>query len=343
MAQRLGDPRALLGALESRHAALLHVDHVDERLRLSEELLGLAARIGESELEALGHHWRIYDLLEAAQVEAARRAHRRLASLAAELRQPLYKHFAVGWEVVWAQMAGRVGDAERLAREAFELGRQAQSRDAETIYTAQMLILRRREDALGDYAETIERLVEQHPRLLAWRAVLPMAHLMSGDTQAGVAQFRALAQDEFAAIPRDMFWFVAIALLGETCALIGDREQAPVLYRLLEPHRDRLVQVTQAANLGSTHRFLALLSAAQGDLDAAERHFELGLERNSACGLRPVVALMRREFAEMLLARGDGERARELLRETLREAQAGGMSQLISRVESRLQELEASD
>ena len=72
MAQRLGDPRALLVALESRHAALLHVDHLDERLRLSEELLGLAARIGERELEALGHHWRIYDLLEAGRVEDAR-------------------------------------------------------------------------------------------------------------------------------------------------------------------------------------------------------------------------------------------------------------------------------
>ena len=129
-----------------------------------------------------------------------------------------------------------------------------------------MLILRRREDALGDYAKRIEGLVEQHPRLLAWRAVLPMAHLMAGDTEVGVAQFRELARDEFAAIPRDMFWFTAIALLGETCALIGDREQAPVLYRLLEPHRDRLVQVSQAANLGSTHRFLALLSAAGGDL-----------------------------------------------------------------------------
>jgi hypothetical protein len=340
MAQRLGDPRALLGALESRHAALLHVDHVHERLQLSEELLALAARIGESELEALGHHWRIYDLLEAAQVEAARRAHRRLAWLAAELRQPLYKHFAVGWEVVWAQMAGRVADAERLARDAFELGRQAHSRDAETIFIAQTLILRRREDALGDYAKTIEGLVEQHPRLLAWRAVLPMAHLMAGDTESGVAQFRALAPDEFAAIPRDMFWLTAISLLGETCALIGDREQAGVLYRLLEPHRDRLVQVTQAANLGSTHRFLALLSAAQGDFAAAERHFELGLERNSVFGLRPVVALMRREFAELLLARGDGERAREQLRETLREAEQGGMSQLISRVKLRLQELE---
>jgi hypothetical protein len=99
------------------------------------------------------------------------------------------------------------------------------------------------------------------------------------------------------------------------------------------------VQISQAASLGSTHRFLALLSAAQGDLARAEAHFVAGLERNAVCGLRPVVALMRREFAELLLAGGDRERARALLEETLREAQAGGMSQLISRVQLRLAEL----
>ena len=51
---------------------------------------------------------------------------------------------------------------------------------------------------------------------------------------------------------------------------------------------------------------------------------------------------MRREYAEMLIARdvdGDRIRAGELLRETLREAEAGGMSQLISRVQLRLEEL----
>ncbi len=343
MAHRLEDPRAQLVALECRHAALLHVDHLDERLRLSEELLDLAARIEERELEALGHHWRIYDLLEAARIDEARRAHRKLASLAAGLRQPLYNHFAVGWEVVWAQMAGRVGDAERLAREAYELGLRAHARDADTIHAAQVLVLRRREDALSEYVSTIERYVQENPALVAWRAILPMAHLMSGNTQAGVAQFRELAQDEFAAVPRDMFWFTAIALLGETCALIGDTEQAPVLYRLLEPHSERLVQITQAANLGSTHRFLALLSTAQGDFAGGERHFEAALERNAACGLRPVVALMRREFAEMLIARGsdgDAARASELLHQTLREAEAGGMSQLISRVRMRLDELD---
>ena len=169
-----------------------------------------------------------------------------------------------------------------------------------------------------------------------------MAHLLGGNTAAGVAAFRDLARDEFAAIPHDMFWFTAIALLGETCALIGDTQQAPVLYRLLEPHRDRMVQVTQAANLGSTHRFLALLSAAGGDLGAAEQHFEAALEINRP--LRPVVALMRREYAEMLIARnldGDRARAEALLRQTLREAEQGGMSQLISRVQMRLAELQA--
>jgi hypothetical protein len=55
---------------------------------------------------------------------------------------------------------------------------------------------------------------------------------------------------------------------------------------------------------------------------------------------RPVVALMRREFAELLMARGDTDRAGAPLHETLREAEAAGMSQLISRVQTRLDELD---
>ena len=189
---------------------------------------------------------------------------------------------------------------------------------------------------------TIAGYVERNPALSAWAAILPMAHLMAGDVPAGVAQFRALAQDDFAAIPRDMFWFTAIALLGRDVGAAARREHARVLYGLLAPHADKLVQISQAASLGSTHRFLALTAAASGDLDAAEAHFVSGLERNVVCGLRPVVALMRREFAELLLARGENERARAVLEETLREAEAGGMSQLISRVQTRLAELQTS-
>ncbi len=129
---------------------------------------GTGGRIEDRELEALGHHWRIYDLLEAGRVEDARTAHRKLNTLAAALHQPLYNHFAVGWEVVWAQMAGRVEDAQRLAREAFEYGVRAQARDAETIFTAQNLILARREEGLSDHVATIAGYVERNPALSAW-------------------------------------------------------------------------------------------------------------------------------------------------------------------------------
>ena len=185
-------------------------------------------------------------------------------------------------------MAGRVGDAERLAREAYELGRRAQARDAETIYAAQMLILRRREDALPDYVVDDRELRQREPR--ARRLARDPADGAPAGRQHAGGRGRSSAswrRDEFAAIPRDMFWFTAIALLGETCALIGDTEQAPVLYRLLEPHRDKLVQVTQAASLGSTHRFLALLSAAKGDLDArrgALRARRWSATSTAACG-----------------------------------------------------------
>ncbi len=63
---------ALLTALESRHSALFWIEHLDERLRLSQELLALAERIGEPELQARALHWRAYDLLEAGDAQAAR-------------------------------------------------------------------------------------------------------------------------------------------------------------------------------------------------------------------------------------------------------------------------------
>ena len=183
------------------------------------------------ELEALGRHWRIYDLLEAGSTAEARAEHAALARLAEQLRQPLYRHFARGWEVVWAQMSGRVAEAERLAREAHELGQRAQARDADTIYAAQLLTLRRREDRLAEYVSTVETFVERHPALVAWRAVLPLAHLLNGEREEGVAAFEELAEDDFAAVPRDMFWFTAMCVLSEACSHLGDAVRARAALR----------------------------------------------------------------------------------------------------------------
>jgi tetratricopeptide (TPR) repeat protein len=343
LARETADTRTLVTALESRHTALLHIEHLDERLQISEEFLGLAQDIGERELEAVGLHWRIYDLLEAGDVAAARHAHRALAALAHELRQPLYHHFAVGWEVVWAQMEGRAAESERLAREALELGRQAQARDAETVHVIQVIALRRREDLLSDYVSTIETAIEKHPSLVAWSAVLPLANLAAGNVAEAVAQFERFAHDGFAGLPRDMFWFTAVCVLSEACWHIGDRERAAVLYEMLLPYKDRNVQVTQAAFWGSAERFLGLLAATMGRWEVALEHARSAIAKNEASGCPVAAAIVRRDYAEMLLARrapGDIGTAVGLLREMLQEAEATGMSVVTSHLQARLHELE---
>lgn len=343
MARRIGDTHTLVTALESRHTALLHIAHLKERLRLSEEILALADDVGELELKALGLHWRIYDLLEAADVAAARREHRALAELARQLRQPLYHHFARGWEVVWAQMEGRVADSERLARDAFELGKQAQARDAETLYAIQLIALRRREGRLSDQVSTIETAIEKHPSLIAWRAVLPLAHLAAGREADAVAEFERLAADDFAAVPRDMFWFTAVCVLAEACSLIGDRARAQVLYELLAPYRDCNVQATQAAFWGSSERFLGLLAATMSQWDVASEHLISAIAKNEASGCPMAAGVVRRDYAEMLLARGapgDADTAAYLLTQMLQAAEAAGMSVLVAHLQSRLQQVD---
>ena len=343
IAREVGDTHALVAALESRHAALLHIEHLDERLSLSQELLELAERVGERELEALGHHWRIYDLLEAGDVEAARREHGALAELAIELRQPLYDHFAVGWEVVWALMAGRLGDVERLAQESYTLGKRAQARDAETVYRAQLIALRRRELRLPEFISTVQSAVEEHPAIMAWRAVLPLAHLAAGRPEEALAEFEHLARDDFSGVRRDMFWFTAVCVLAETCALIRDTDRARVLYRMLLPYKDRDVQVTQAVCWGSSERFLGLLAAAMSDWDAATAHFESAIAKNAASGNSGSESLVQRDYAEMLAARsapGDLDRAAALLRETLNAAQSAGMPQLSAYIRARIEAIE---
>ena len=88
LGRTLDDVPALLAALESRHSALLWIEHLEERLRLSEELLALAERIGEPELLARALHWRAYDLLEADDADGARAASERIAEQAARIGSP---------------------------------------------------------------------------------------------------------------------------------------------------------------------------------------------------------------------------------------------------------------
>ena len=147
MARRLGDESLVLAALMARHATRLDVCHLDERLALSEELIGLCP--GHREMLVERCHWRLYDLLEHGDVDGALVEQPRLEALAQELRQPQWHSMALGWRGLWAEMAGDVAHAERCAEECLRYGRRADLKDAVSTWAAKLVMLRRRQGRLA--------------------------------------------------------------------------------------------------------------------------------------------------------------------------------------------------
>jgi hypothetical protein len=305
IARRLRDDEALIVALTSLHNALLHAEFLLERLPISAELLRLVERGAPGEYGATALNWRVYDLFEQGDMDAARRAHARLSELADRLRQPLYLHFAAAWDAKWAEIAGRFEEAEALARRSLSFARRANMPYAASNYYGQLFGLRRDQGLLDTLPREVAEQLGDQQQLGVWRAGIVLARLDGDQREHAERDFDALARDNFDAIPPDLFWLGAMCLLAEACARLGDAARAPVLYARLAPHAERNAQIGLAVSVGTVHRFLGLLSAVTERWPDAEVHFEAALERSSAMGATASLAHIRCDYAEMLLARGE--------------------------------------
>jgi DNA-binding SARP family transcriptional activator len=274
VARALADDGVLATALTARHAALLHVAHVDERIALGREVLALADRTHDPGLELQALHARIFDRLTRGELHGARQDLGRLEALARALREPLYSHFAVGWTCVFAQLDGRLEDAERLALESYELRRRLETRDAEAVLAAQLFMIRRAQGRVAELGPAVLDAVAQHPALAVWRTAIPLVHLAAGDETRARA---ALAAIDLDAIPRDFFWLTAMTLLSEASAAVGDGALSARLYEALAPFERRFVQIGYAAGDGPVARSLGLLAAARGETERARGHLERAL------------------------------------------------------------------
>ncbi len=297
MARRLGDENVLLTALMARHATLLHVRDLDERLRLGEEFMGL--QVGRRELLAERHQWRIYDLMEADEVEAARREQPQLDALAAGMRQPLWESIAAGWRGMWAELAGDVELAERCADECLRHGRRAVMKHALSTWAARLLMLRYREGRIAELIGVVEQLVDRaDQRRTGMRSAYGLILLETGQEAAA----RAIYDEELAGFPDALphFWLTNMAMLTELCVRIGDAAGARVLYEGLQPYARRQVMVVYASCWGPVERYLALLAQVRGDRDARRRHAASALERSQAMGATLLAAEIAGRHAEVL-------------------------------------------
>jgi DNA-binding SARP family transcriptional activator len=311
MARRIGEPGPLAAALMSLHAAQQHVAYAADRRRLAEEALALAGELEDDELAALGRHWLVYDLVELGELAEARRRWAELRTLAEKLRQPLYHHSALAWRGVWAALAGRFAEAERLARASVQLAERASDPDARAHFTAQLVAVRREQGRLHELAAPMTRFAEgDGPVAVHWRAVLALAHLDGGDRTAARGALAEALAGGVAGIPRTMFWLSTLAALAEAAAGLADAATAETLYPALAPHAGRTVQTSFTGCAGSVERLLGRLAATLERRDAAGRHFEAAIARHEAIGARALAARARCDYGELLVTGGANERAR---------------------------------
>jgi DNA-binding SARP family transcriptional activator/KaiC/GvpD/RAD55 family RecA-like ATPase len=276
MARRLGNEEVLLAALMARHATLLHVRHLDERLMLSEECMGL--RVSRSELVAEGYLWRLYDLLESANVEAARAEQPRLEALAARMRQPQWNSITVGWRGMWAELAGDVAEAERCAEECLQHGQRAGMKHALSTWASTLFMLRRRQGRLGELAPAVERLARAADmRTTGWPSAFGLILADTGDEDAARVIYREELAGHRHAPP--LFWLTKMAMLSELCVRLHDREGARALYAALAPYAHRNIVVAYGSCWGPVERYLALLAGTFDDDELRRQHARSALAR----------------------------------------------------------------
>ncbi len=333
MARRIGDPATLAYALEGRHNANQGPEVLEQRLALADELIAVAGGIDDRERAFAGHDYRLHALLELGDLADAKMEVGALSRLADELRQPAQQWFAAVNRAKLTLFAGRLDEAERAIRDAVDLGRSAQSANAEMAFELQMYALRREEGRLDEMVEIVERAADRSPAYPVWRYVLVDVLVQLEMQERAREAFEAIAANDFE-FPLEMQWLFSLNLVPEACRFLGDVGRATTVYELLRPLHGRNATLPPELCAGSVSRGLGVLAATMSRWDDAAAHFEAALEMNEAMGARPWLAHTRFDYGSMLLARdrpGDRRRADELLAAAAALAAQVGMRSLSER------------
>lgn len=335
-ARRMEDPIALASALNARHVVLREPGNVEERLAIATEMMQLARKVDDKELTLRGHMWRLTDLLELGDLPTADREIGMYAQRAEELQQPSYLWFLAVWNSTRMWLRGNFAEGKRFAYEAFQIGQRAQDPDAAQCFIGQVLGQRTGVTQSSDIELPVQNLADQYTALPVWRSALALVYTDFGVLDEARREFEPLAANDFADLPKNEYWMIAMSNLAQVSILIGDLPRTAAAYTLLLPYAERCVVVKPAlVCLGLVSRLLGRLAAMLGRWDEAEAHFIAALQGHKRMRAKPLITLTQEQYATMLLARnqpGDSERGKRLLGEAFASAQALGMDVVTKRI-----------
>jgi tetratricopeptide (TPR) repeat protein len=266
-ARRWGDPNGLATALWARRTALMGPPGTEARVKDGEEALALprAEIAPESVLAAL--LGLVEDLLELGDRTGADRTLDDAARLAADLDHPYWSWATTCWRTLTTIVDGRYDEAERLAFAALAC-QSGDHPEAAAALGVNLIDLRLLQGRAGEMIDLVHEAADQNPHIPTYRAVLALCCAEAGDHAGARDAFSHFAARGFE-LPDDSNWLLAVAVLADTCATLGDTEHAPGLAARLEPWADRQVILNcfggGGAYWGPVAHHLGRLAALTGD------------------------------------------------------------------------------
>ena len=306
---------------------------VRQRLEEADEIFEIGRRTGDAELEVRAHAYRLRGYLELGDVEGVDRELVAYEALARRLRQPQHLWHVPLLRATRAFIDGRFDEAERQGAEALAGGERAGEPLAQQFFAIQTALRLRLQGREGEIRDAVAEMADRYPAVPAWRCALASIEAQSGNLDSAREQFERIASKGFDKLPYDAQRLMAVSLLADTAATLGDAERAGQLFELLEPYDGlNIVAGRAAASYGPVAGVLGRLARTMGRSDEAERRLEDAIALCRRMGERPFKAIYGHELAALLLERGadgDRERALELLGRALDTARELGMGSLV--------------
>jgi tetratricopeptide (TPR) repeat protein len=299
---------------------------------ISDEVVDLAQRLGDTELELLIRNWRITVLMELGQFAAVDQEIARVEQMAGELRQPRAMVFLPLHYALRAGTVGKFEEAEGLNAHSAEIGRELRGSTSELAGSAQLLMLRLLQGRLPELEQPLRTLAAARPEMVGYACAVAAMLTQAGRPAEAQAELERLTASGLEGFPKDCTHMLMLALVGDVAAELGDAGRARQVYEWLEPYSGRWVVSAGASALWPVDRSLGRLATAAGSIDVALRHIASAREQSERAGALPSLALVALDEARALLARGraeDHERIRALAREVLERAQQIGMGWVV--------------
>jgi class 3 adenylate cyclase len=310
IAARLEEPALLF---DVSPALALWDRKLEDWLPASEQKVGLARTLGPGALfDALA--LRGTTRLQSGDVAGTLADHEEMEHLADELRTPYARYQTRLRRAMRATLLGELDDAERLVRDAFEVGKLAFGQTALQNFLAQQFVILIHRGTLRANRAGSE-IADRFPDPV-YRAIHARCLASEDSREQASKQFEQLAHDDFRDVTPGLNWGTTMCLLADVCDYLGDERRAALLYECLRPHASHFAVGGESGTgqIGPVGMRLGMLASLLRRFEESSRYFETTIHWARSNELRPWLAHTQFGYARMFFARdepGDRQRALE--------------------------------